>query len=35
MVSGTASAPVTTAEEFFEWASRPENFGTRYELEKG
>ena len=24
-----------TAEEFFEWASRPENAGTRYELEDG
>lgn len=31
----TATAPTMTAEEFFDWAHRPENAGTRYELENG
>jgi Uma2 family endonuclease len=35
MTADTATAPTMTAEEFFEWASRPENVGKRYELEKG
>lgn len=29
------STALMTAEEFFEWANRPENAGTRYELEDG
>ncbi len=31
----TVSAPKMTAEEFFEWANRPENAGRRYELVAG
>ncbi len=29
------STALMTAEEFFEWANRPENAGTRYELDDG
>jgi Uma2 family endonuclease len=32
--TATAAGPMT-AEEFFEWAARPENAGRRYELEAG
>jgi Uma2 family endonuclease len=35
MATDTTTAPVMTAEEFFEWANRPENAGGRYELENG
>jgi Uma2 family endonuclease len=36
MATDTATAPgKMTAEEFFEWANRPENGGKRYELESG
>lgn len=31
----TATTPRMTAEEFFEWANRPENEGRRFELESG
>jgi Uma2 family endonuclease len=31
----TVSVARMTAEEFFEWANRPENEGGRYELERG
>lgn len=29
------TTPTMTAEEFFDWANRPENAGKRYELENG
>jgi Uma2 family endonuclease len=36
MATDTATAPAKmTAEEFFDWANRPENEGKRYELERG
>jgi Uma2 family endonuclease len=36
MATDTATAPARmTAEEFFDWANRPENEGRRYELDRG
>jgi Uma2 family endonuclease len=36
MATTTATTPAKmTAEEFFDWANRPENGGKRYELERG
>jgi Uma2 family endonuclease len=34
-MSAAATPAVMTADEFFEWAGRPENVGRRYELEQG
>jgi Uma2 family endonuclease len=31
----TTTTPLMTAEEFFDWANRPENEGKRYELDQG
>lgn len=35
MATDTATAPTMTAEEFFEWAIRPENVGRHCELDHG
>src|SRR5262245_26653031 len=35
MATDTTTAQAMTAEEFFEWANRPENAGKWYELENG
>jgi Uma2 family endonuclease len=35
MATDTAIAPRLAAEEFLEWANRPENAGKRYELDRG
>lgn len=35
MATDTALAPTLTAEEFFEWANRPENSGRSCELDNG
>src|SRR5688572_28451188 len=35
MAAGATTTPGMTAEEFFEWANRPEKDGKRYELESG
>jgi hypothetical protein len=31
----TTATQLMTAEEFYDWANRPENAGKHYELEKG
>lgn len=35
MATTTINTPTMTAEEFFDWANRPENEGKRYELQDG